>query len=143
MKYNRTKDVRNVKRYAKVELEEWEGIVLIDLDKENFEVARYDDYTKPEWLMDGDNYGDIPFSRIIKTADTIEELCDVYIMDHGFGKYIVDFDELDSHAMGQTKEMLLSGQLKAYGAIWINGENNEPILKSVAKANKKGELKLL
>lgn len=80
--------------------------------------------------------------EIIKQADTIEELCDVYVMNHGFGPYLVYIDELDGHAMGQTKEMLLSGQLEAYGAIWVFDSNGAPTLKPVAKMNGKGELEL-
>lgn len=78
-----------------------------------------------------------------KIADTIEELIDEYVIKGEFGIYTVGLDELDRHAMGQTKEMLLNGQLEAYGAIWIVGENDEPILNSVAKVNGKGVLELL
>lgn len=134
MKYIRTKDTRNVKRYAKVKLEEWEGIVLIDLDKEKFEVARYDDYTKPEWLMNGENYGDIPFSRIIKTADTIEELVDEYVRVH---------KTFNNMSMVCDKELAISSSkypkhYDVYGSIWVDGE-----LHKVAKVNEKGELELL
>ena len=79
----------------------------------------------------------------IKVADTIEELCDTYVIKGEFGIYLVGFDELDRHAMGQTKEELLSGKLEAYGAIWVIDSNGAPTLKPVAKANKDGKLCLI
>lgn len=104
----------------------------MSFDGETLELAYYTIDT--DWIAKKD---------VINQADIIEELCDVYVIKGEFGIYLVHFDELDSHAMGQTKEMLLSGQLEAYGAIWIINSDGAPTLKPVAKANKKGELKLL
>ena len=74
---------------------------------------------------------------IIKQADNIEELCDEgiciskdglkpkpYILSKILNSYFEDFSAI-------------------YGCIWIEGEKGEPILKSVAKINSKGELELL
>lgn len=78
-----------------------------------------------------------------KQADTIEELCDELVIIGEFGNFLVNPEELDKHADGQTKEMLENGLLQCYGAIWTTGEHGEPILKSIAKMNDKGELELL
>ena len=74
----------------------------------------------------------------INQANTIEELCDELVIIGEFGNYLVEPEELDKHAMGQTKEMLENGMLQCYGAIWT-----EWGLKYVAKMNDKGELELL
>ena len=70
-----------------------------------------------------------------KQADTIEELCDEFVSDHFVCK-----------DLKQLLEYIKLGNVmgtQIYGAIWINGEHDEPILKSVAKMNDKGELELL
>lgn len=103
------------------------------------------EYIKHDELLNTYYYHDCVIGNIeiIKQANTIEELCDVYIIKGEFGIYTVSFKELDEHAMGQTKEMLLSGQLEAYGAIWIIDSDGAPTLKPVAKVNKEGRLELL
>ena len=76
---------------------------------------------------------------IIKQADTIEELCDEFVVEHK--------DKI--HVINKTHKIALIGiWLKnkdmVYGAIWIKGSNGEPILKTVTKPmNDKGELELL
>ena len=77
--------------------------------------------------------------EIIKQADTIEELCDAFIVK--FRNLIIniyyDFEyEIPKEYKNDSNNII-------YGAIWIKGEHGEPILKSVAKMNDKGELKLL
>ena len=99
-----------------------------------------EEYCSPNWNEDIEKYLQ---TKIVAEANTIEELCDEYVINGEFGIYLVGVDELDRHAMGQTKEMLLSGQLDAYGAIWVIDSNGAPTLKPVAKANEKGELALL
>lgn len=37
---------------------------------------------------------------VLKQADTLEKLCDVYAIKGEFGIYLVGFEELDRHAMG-------------------------------------------
>lgn len=83
--------------------------------------------------------------RIIEEADTIKQLVDVYI-ETWFGrsstvkgKYIFDGEE-----GGLRKNLFFTSKdMEIYGAIWVTGEQGEPILKSVAKMNKEGELELL
>ena len=71
--------------------------------------------------------------RHCRCANTIKELCDEFVMD----KEIVtnDYNFEDLQAIGCIYNV--------YGAIWTTGEHGEPILKSVAKINDKGELELL
>ena len=66
-----------------------------------------------------------------KEADSIVELCDKFI-----GKANTNII-LNRYEYEMFKEYI------EYGAIWTIGKNNEPILKSVAKMNDDGELKLL
>ena len=71
-----------------------------------------------------------------KIADTIEELCDEFIVvSDNCKKPIISalpFNELQLYAKGKTKYAI------CYGAIWC-----EWGLKYVAKINKKGKLELL
>ena len=73
---------------------------------------------------------------IIRQADTIEELCDEFIVISDNCKRPIisslPFDELQLYAKGRTKYAI------CYGAIWT-----EWGLKYVAKLNDKGELELL
>ena len=66
-------------------------------------------------------------SEIIKQADTIEELCDEFVMISG-GKHKLD---IGCHSYGDKK-------IQIYGAIWTDKG-----LIYVAKMNEKGELELL
>ena len=86
-----------------------------------------------------------------RQANTIEELCDEFISVGG--KSLGSHFRTDGYGLTNLlnqselhKSILkeLQGQgHRYYGAIWITGENGEPILKSVAKMNKKGELELI
>ena len=76
--------------------------------------------------------------HILKQADTIEELYDELVIVGEFGNFLVNPEELDKHADGQTKEMLENGLLQCYGAIWTDKG-----LIYVAYMNDKGELCLL
>ena len=80
---------------------------------------------------------------ILKYADTIEELCDEFVLVNKYRfkkpktatELEKDFDEMRSFYTSKYD--------KIYGAIWIVSEHGEPILKSVSKMNEKGELELL
>lgn len=73
-------------------------------------------------------------NKIIKQADTIEELCDEFV----YCKMLITKEDV--------KEILNSEDYKCkeiYGAIWVFDSNGTPTLKSVAKMNENGDLELL
>lgn len=78
----------------------------------------------------------IPENEIVDEANTIEELCDEFIVvSDNCEKPIISalpFIELQLYAIGRTK------YVNCYGAIWC-----EWGLKYVAKMNDKGKLELL
>ena len=77
--------------------------------------------------------------EVLKEADTIEELIDEYVLrEKANCKLDVDYAELTED---DVKLCLQDHDI--FGAIWVNGDKEEPILKSVAKMNEKGELELL
>ena len=69
---------------------------------------------------------------VVKSADTIEELCDKFVYIGNDGNFI------DSHVVPHTLYMIKNENVKVYGAIWTNKG-----LIYVAKMNDKGELELL
>lgn len=71
-------------------------------------------------------------TKMMREADTIEELIDIYLCDK---LMFLSKKQLSHYCYMPDKEI--------YGAIWVNGEHNEPILKSVAKMNSDGNLELL
>lgn len=82
---------------------------------------------------------------IIKQADTIEELCDVYIEEYLDYKSVILKSDLYRGEDGSwRKEIgLPEHKIKIYGAIWVIDNNGAPTLKSVVKMNENGELELL
>ena len=94
-------------------------------------------------IIDGIKYKEItgedcfiPKNEIIDEANTIEELCDEFIVvSDNCEKPIIStlpFNELQLYAKGRTKYAI------CYGAIWT-----EWGLKYIAKMNSKGEFELL
>ena len=75
----------------------------------------------------GNSYAQVD---VIAQADTIEELCDVYIVEKF--KHIFTIDEISKNIVRNCKKS------KVYGAIWTDKG-----LIYVAKLNDKGELELL
>lgn len=77
--------------------------------------------------------------NVTKSSDKLEDLVDTFI----YAK--CDYMELEEAK--REKEWNESGWqqdgLPIFGAIWTEGSIDEPILKSVAKINDKGELELL
>lgn len=73
-----------------------------------------------------------------KKADTIEELCDEFVYETNKGNYATKHKNTDIAYFFNDER-----PIAYYGAIWVKGEHNEPILKSVAQMNEKGELELL
>ena len=96
---------------------------------------------------------------IIKQADTIDELCDEFVVKYTdnsmsvfcsqglirenghitFEETRLDLNEFLDYLIKEENETIK----EIYGAIWIKGKHNEPILKSVAKTNEEGKLELL
>lgn len=111
MKYIRTKD---------------EIIDLIKLS--NLDINDRGDIT---WYDDAEKYGHmIDYEDIIKTADTIEELCDAYVIIYKDGTKGILFMPTEINTKLAKTETV-------YGAIWTDKG-----LIYVAKMNEKGELEL-
>lgn len=72
----------------------------------------------------------------IKSADTIEELCDTLVVWEG--KNLLTFITYNNVQMPRFKELVKKHILTIYGAIWTDKG-----LIFVAKMNEKGELELL
>lgn len=101
----------------------------------------------PPWLQTGDEDKFYPAnkpeegvfeSEILKEADTIEELCDEWIIipkDVNCNPYIRHIFQDISHFINPDHIV--------FAAIWCRGSNNEPILKPVAKMSWEGESILL
>lgn len=84
----------------------------------------------------------VGYVGILKESNTIEELCDEFVFDGGDGNPLLcSYEEL-IYWFNYSKEQQFKTR-NCYGAIWIKGEHNEPILKSVTKMNEKGEFELL
>lgn len=75
----------------------------------------------------------IPKDKIIKQADSIEELCDEFVGIDSQGHYIIHNDEFIKGARIVPLE-----EVNYYGAIWTDKG-----LQFVACMNSKGELELL
>ena len=118
MKYIRTKDG---------EIFDYEPTHDIDVD--GFIVQHINGWNEP--LMKED---------IIKTADTIEELCDVIIYTDKYGNHEIIYGSLEQKKtrIEEIKKMGLRQSDAFYGAIWVFDSNGAPALKPVAKMNEKG-----
>lgn len=98
----------------------------------------------------------------IRQADTIEELCDCFVYQkkiYSLERRIDGSRYLDRYCLGGYdhhdtidldkaeircfEEFIPEHRKNTYGAIWTAGENGEPILKSIAKINEKGDSKPL
>lgn len=83
-------------------------------------------------------------NTIISKADTIEELCDEFVM-----LCLCDNNGNKQSPIIMQNLSLLIGCMDAnygyaiYGAIWTIGEHGEPILKAVARMNENGDFELL
>lgn len=95
------------------------------------------------WQVKGkERYIKLNNNHVLKVVDTIEELCDAWIIipiGVACNPFIINFNE-DISPFINYNHIIYS---HIYSAIWVKGENNEPILKPVAKMNEKGELELL
>lgn len=70
--------------------------------------------------------------EVIRQADTVPELCDAFVIVTKDGeKHTYYSYERYVLAMAACEEEGI--EVEAYGAIWTEGDENEPILRSVAK----------
>ena len=84
-------------------------------------------------------FGLVEEKDIIKQADTVDELIDELI-DMVDGKPIIESDE---NCVFLSCQKMLGKIKEVFGAVWLIGKNDVPILKSVAKENEEGKLELL
>ena len=104
-------------------------------------IWEYDKYNKC-WFNDrykivGGEYHRLIYKEdIITQADTIEELCDTFVVWEG--KKLITFITYTNVQMPRFKEMSKKHIFTIYGAIWTDKG-----LVYVAKMNEKGELELL
>ena len=115
MKYIRTKD----------------GIIKIEYEWEYASCGGITVYNENENLYIADE-------DIIKTADTIEELCDGIVAIERNGKLKVPYVGKTPQDLKVIIDLIDKENYEVYGAIWTNTG-----LIYVAKMNKKGELELL
>ena len=104
----------------------------------------------PERYGTSGNCSGFPYVKInknedvIKQSDNIEDLCDDFVLYDEEAQQYVTLEKGFYHRFNiECKKALHLVNKYIYGAIWIVGDNKEPILKSVAKMNNEGELVLL
>lgn len=81
--------------------------------------------------------------NVLNQADTIEELCDIYVIVNKETKQPLPltpasrwtFDEARAHSIYEESEL--------FACIWVFNSNRVPTLKPVAQLDDKGELELL
>lgn len=85
--------------------------------------------------------------KYINKADTVEELCDeLVLIEENYPIIIEELNFKEGTFLRDNEYEFLSKLPEnpiIYGAIWVKGEHNEPILKSVAKMKSDGNLELL
>lgn len=137
MRYIRTKEgiiVDTTKYKNVVERTFRDKVVAIDLN---------------HWGQDNDKYPTwIDIKDIVNQADTIEELCDEFVIHYANGYHLITIKDgettfKDGFDYGFKLKFALENGYEIYGAIWVIDSNGAPTLKSVAKMNKEGELELL
>lgn len=104
-----------------------------------------EEYISKDWNKD---FEKLLQTSILKQANDIKELCDVFIVIAFFkGQQSSDIPDFFSNlylALKRTDNLRHLGyDSQVYGAIWIIGKFGEPILKPVAKMNKDGVLCLI
>jgi hypothetical protein len=119
-----------------------EGEGYVRLKRGVYHLAEMRDCEAVIWDDDGELTA-INKRKIVKMSDDLEELCDVFVFS-GFNN---EKGNCDDYHLYKTKAECIEAGSKYYrrmfGAIWIKGDDDEPILQSVAKVNDKGELRLL
>ena len=94
-------------------------------------VCAYDEFINSDYYL---IFGE---EEIVKQADTIEELCDVFVGVDENGEHHTHTDSVND-LIHMTYDILHVTLTTIYGEIWVNDE-----LHKVAKLNDKGELELL
>ena len=82
-------------------------------------------------------------NKIIAQADTIEELCDEYVIHYANGYHLITINNgdiifKDDFDYGFKLKFALENNWEIYGSIWVDDN-----LIKVAKMNEKGEMELL
>ena len=133
MKYIRTKG-GNIYEESKVSVVKENGIEIVILGSIG---NKFIERTRGITWNDGTNV-------IVKQADTIEELCDEYVVKHInmltpmlIDKSTISLKEIKTQYSGNDNFEYI------YCAIWVFDNNGAPALKPVAKLNNKEELELL
>lgn len=85
---------------------------------------------------------DISQGKNTPRANTIEELCDAFIIIDEDKKRSVYLKELN-WTFDMIQDLGMWSDRTCYGAIWVIDSNGAPTLKSMAKMNDKGKLELL
>ena len=79
------------------------------------------------------------YALTIKEADTIEELCDEFVIEYADGSKIISIHDNTDDFLREHKDEIESGYIKnVYASIWTDKG-----LIYVAKMNDKGELELI
>lgn len=122
-----------IKKYIRVEDGVYEIFDTHD-DCSNHFGYKYDEYCTV--LLDEEDI------KNYRQSDTIKELCDEFVfVDGDCDPLLCTYEEL-IYWFNYSKEQQFKTR-NCYGAIWIKGEHNEPILKSVAKMNEERKLELI
>ena len=83
--------------------------------------------------------------KVIKKSDTIEELCDRFIIEEGNAepRILKSYTRAQYYFLKAKRLKLKNGPKAVYGAIFVKGKHDELILKTVAKMKDTGDLELL
>ena len=122
--------IRQTKAKAKKYIRTNDGVFEVVEEKNSYFIVEKDDIFFNDKLV-------CPVFKTSKYtgADTIEELIDDYVLSEN-NKYCIIGDI-------EAREMAAYEYGKIYGAIWVLGEHDEPILKPVSEMNREGKLCLL
>jgi len=129
-------------------------------NSEVYEVENeYTDLQGKHWYVALDGQVEVEDKEILKQADTIEELCDEFVILRGERKELVDMAWVHYYSKTTLSEYFLNEvkheremkkllrekyeEIKLFGVIdWLDDKGNLHI-KVIAKMNEKGELELL
>ena len=94
-----------------------------------------EEFNSPNWNDDIEKYLQ---TKIVAEADTIEELCDEFVVENKKDHLHINYANEDRQAIKMVIGNINKEEWFIYGAIWT-----EWGLKYVAKMNDKGELELI
>ena len=116
---------------------------IIDIDK------RYQEHLNDPWhdkkIKSKQTFIKISHHNIVKQADTIEELCDGYVLVYKIWSNIKPniLTPLRSWTFKDARRFAIEEESYLFACIWVIDSNGAPTLKPVAKMNEKGDLELL